>query len=105
LRRVAEAAVSGGLGSFDPGKHGVWAFATSGHAAPVLLDAIATEAVPRLREFNAQNLANMSWAFATAPAALRRRCSTGDRHGGGARRPARLQAAGARQHGVGLCQG
>ena len=43
------------------------ASATAGHAAPALLDAIATEAVRRaLRDFNPQNLANTVWAFATA---------------------------------------
>jgi hypothetical protein len=44
----------------------VWAYATTGHAAPTLLDAIAAEAAPRVREFNPQNLANTSWAYATA---------------------------------------
>jgi len=43
-----------------------WAFATAGHAAPALLDAIATTAAPRLREFNPQDLANTAWAFAAA---------------------------------------
>ena len=43
----------------------MWAFATAGHAAPVLLDAIATAAEPRLREFKPQELANTVWAFAT----------------------------------------
>ena len=31
-----------------------------------LLDAIAAAAVPQLREFNAQELANTAWAFAKA---------------------------------------
>jgi hypothetical protein len=43
-----------------------WAFAKAGHAAPRLLDAIAAEAVPRLRDFNPQGLANTVWAFAVA---------------------------------------
>ena len=43
-----------------------WAFATAGHAAPALLDAIAAAAVPRLRDFTPQNLAISAWAFATA---------------------------------------
>ena len=44
-----------------------WAFATAGHAAPALLDAIATEAVRGdLRDFTPQNLANTAWAFAGA---------------------------------------
>eukprot|EP00962_Isochrysis_galbana_P044958 scaffold17563_cov117-Isochrysis_galbana.AAC.1 len=41
-----------------------WAFATAGHAAPALLDAIAAEAAPRVVEFKEQNLANMAWSFA-----------------------------------------
>jgi hypothetical protein len=44
-----------------------WAFATAGHAAPALLDAIAAAAVRSgLCDFNPQNLANTAWAFATA---------------------------------------
>jgi hypothetical protein len=43
-----------------------WAFATAGHAAPALFDAIAAEAAPRLSKFSPQNLANTAWAFATA---------------------------------------
>jgi len=43
-----------------------WAFATAGHAAPALLDAIAAEAAGRVHEFNEQGLANTAWAFATA---------------------------------------
>ena len=35
-----------------------WAFATAEHAVPALFDAIATAAVPRLHEFNPQDLAN-----------------------------------------------
>jgi len=43
-----------------------WAFATAGHAAPALFDAIGREAAGRVRELNPQNLANTAWAFATA---------------------------------------
>jgi len=43
-----------------------WAFATTGHAAPALFDAIGREAAARVRELNPQNLANTAWAFATA---------------------------------------
>jgi len=43
-----------------------WAFATAGHAAPALFDAIGREAAGRVREFNPQALANTAWAFATA---------------------------------------
>jgi hypothetical protein len=41
-----------------------WAFATAGHAAPELFDAIAAEAAPRLGEFTPQNLTNTAWSFA-----------------------------------------
>jgi len=43
-----------------------WAFATAGHAAQALFDAIAEESSGRVREFSFQNLANTAWAFATA---------------------------------------
>ena len=44
-----------------------WAFATAGHAAPALFDAIAEEAQrnERLRDFDSQSLINTAWAFAT----------------------------------------
>ena len=42
-----------------------WAYATSGHGAPVLLDCIAVEAA-RIRKFNAQELTNLAWAYAKA---------------------------------------
>jgi len=97
-----------------------WAYATAGHAAPVLLDAIAEEAAGRgLRDFKPQDLANTAWAYAAAdrpaPArslaatplcsAARRSAGFGSRSGpvpaapvaavaGGARR--RLAAAAAR---------
>jgi len=46
------------------------ASATAGHAAPALLDAIATEAVRGgLRDFNPQNLANADWSGAPEGAA------------------------------------
>ena len=65
---VAEAAVRCGLGSFNPQDlaNTAWAFATAGHHAPALLDAITAAAAPRLRDFNSQGLANMAWAFAKA---------------------------------------
>ena len=44
----------------------VWVYATAGHAAPTLLDTIATEAAQRVSEFNPQNLANTALAYATA---------------------------------------
>ena len=43
-----------------------WGFAKASHVAPVLLDAIAAEAAPRVRQFNPQALANTAWAYATA---------------------------------------
>ena len=43
-----------------------WAFATAGHEAPVLFDAVAADAIPKLGEFIPQNLSNTAWAFATA---------------------------------------
>ena len=43
-----------------------WAFATAGHAAPALFQAIAAESAGRVRELNPQELANTAWAFATA---------------------------------------
>ena len=50
-----------------------WAYATAGHAAPALLDAIAEEAARRgLREFNEQDLANTA-GRTLRPTAPRRR--------------------------------
>lgn len=43
--------------------HGV---AKTGHMAPQLLDAVASVAIERIDEFEAQGLSNTSWAFATA---------------------------------------
>ena len=65
---VAEAAVRGGLSSFEPQElaNTAWAFATSDHAAPTLLDPIAAAAAPRLRDFTPQGLTNTAWAFAAA---------------------------------------
>ena len=43
-----------GLRDFKPQElaNTAWTFATAGHKAPALLDAIATAAVPRLRDFD-----------------------------------------------------
>jgi len=41
-----------------------WAFATAGHAAPALFDAIGKGSAGRVRELNPQDLANTAWAFA-----------------------------------------
>ncbi len=41
-------------------------YATAGHPALALLDAIAAEAAPRLGEFTKQALANTEWAFVAA---------------------------------------
>jgi hypothetical protein len=35
------------------------------HEAPLLFDAMARAAPVRIHDFNAHNLANMAWAFAT----------------------------------------
>ena len=35
-----------------------WVYATPGHAVPALLDAIAVEAAPRVRDFSPQNFAD-----------------------------------------------
>ena len=43
-----------------------WAFASAGHSAPALLDAIAEMAVRRLRDFKPQHLSKMAWAYAKA---------------------------------------
>jgi hypothetical protein len=43
-----------------------WAFATAGHAAPSLFDAIAAEAASRVGEFNPQGLTTTAWSFAVA---------------------------------------
>jgi len=43
-----------------------WAFATAGHAAPALFDAIGMESAGRMDEFKPQELANTAWAFAKA---------------------------------------
>ena len=42
------------------------AFSRAGQPAPALLDALAAEAAPRLREFSTHELANLAAAFATA---------------------------------------
>ena len=44
----------------------VWSFATAGHGAPELFDALAAEAERMIRGFSPQGLANLAWAFATA---------------------------------------
>ena len=44
----------------------MWAFSSAKHPAPELFDAIAAEVMPRVAQFNAQELANTAWAFATA---------------------------------------
>ena len=42
----------------------VWAYATSGHAAPELFDAIAKAAAPKVRDFDLQALRQTEWAYA-----------------------------------------
>merc|ERR1712238_330218 len=41
-----------------------WAFATAGHEACDLFDALAHEAAGRVRQFNPQELANTAWSMA-----------------------------------------
>jgi len=43
-----------------------WAFASAGHAAPAMFDALAEAATPRARECSGQAIANLAWAYATA---------------------------------------
>jgi hypothetical protein len=43
-----------------------WAFATAGHEAPALFEAIARQAQGRVGEFKEQALSNPAWAFAKA---------------------------------------
>ena len=45
-----------------------WAFATAGHKAPALFEAIARQAQGRVGEFVPQALSNTAWAFAVADA-------------------------------------
>jgi hypothetical protein len=56
------------VGEFKPQElaNTAWAFATAGHAAPALFDAIAAEAAQRVGGLNAQSLANTAWSLAVA---------------------------------------
>ena len=66
---IAEAAVRGGLGGFNPQNLAniAWAFATVGVRADALYAAIAEAAVRGgLGGFKPQELSNTAWAFATA---------------------------------------
>jgi hypothetical protein len=68
LDAIAEEVAQRGLRDFKPRNlaNTAWAYATAGHAAPTVFDAIAREAVNRLHEFTPQNLSNTAWAYATA---------------------------------------
>ena len=57
---VAEVAVRGGLGGFEPQAlaNTAWAYAKAGHRAPALFEALAAEAAARLRDFEPHALAN-----------------------------------------------
>jgi hypothetical protein len=46
-----------------------WAYATTRHGGLALLESIAAEAAPRLRDFSPQELADTAWAYAAADAA------------------------------------
>ena len=65
-RELAEGSEEG-VGEFNPQglANTAWAYATAGHAAPALLDAIAAEAAGRVGEFNPQELSITAWSFAT----------------------------------------
>jgi len=67
-KELEEAALARSLSEFAPQNlsNTAWAFATAGHAAPALFDAIGREAAGRVRELKPQELANTAWAFATA---------------------------------------
>ena len=58
------------MGEFVPQalSNTAWAFATAGHKAPDLFEAIAQQAQGRVGEFKAQALSNTAWAFAVADA-------------------------------------
>ena len=64
-RELAEGSEEG-VGEFNPQglANTAWAYATAGHAAPALLEAIAAEAAGRVGEFNPQDLAITAWAYA-----------------------------------------
>ena len=57
----------GSIGSFKPQglSNLVWAYATLGHSAPQLLDAVAQAAMGSMGSFNPQDLSNLVWAYAT----------------------------------------
>ena len=65
LDAIAKAAASK-VRDFNPQdfSNTVWAYATSGHAAPELFDAIAKAAVPKVRDFKPQDFSNTVWAYA-----------------------------------------
>jgi len=67
-KELEKAALARSLSEFAPQalSNTAWAFATAGHAAPALFDAIGKEAAGRVRELKPQKLSNMAWAFATA---------------------------------------
>ena len=66
VQRTIQAAVKGMLGGRQLANvcHGV-AFSSKGKVLGALIAALARAAERRMHEFNAQDLANTSWAFAT----------------------------------------
>jgi hypothetical protein len=48
------------------GANAAWAFATAGHAAPALFNAIAVEAAPRAGQCDSQAFFSTAWSFAVA---------------------------------------
>ena len=67
-KELEGAALARSLNDFGPQElaNTAWAFATAGHAAPSLFDAIGRESAGRVCEFKSQELSNTAWAFATA---------------------------------------
>jgi len=67
-KELEGAALARSLNNFGPQElaNTAWAFATAGHAAPSLFDAIGRESAGRVCEFKSQELSNTAWAFATA---------------------------------------
>jgi hypothetical protein len=67
LEALAAVAASTRLASMNSQElsNTAWAFATAGHRAPDLFDALAEVAEAQIDAFNPQELSNLCWAFAT----------------------------------------
>ena len=68
LDALAAVAISTRLANLKPQELSniCWAYATAGHEAPALFDALAEEAELQCHLFNPQELSNVGWSFATA---------------------------------------